>query len=85
MTTINVSILNIIVCTIILIGSIYAICRIIKQLRTTIKIKDSSGNIIGQKKRSVILAIFLCLFLLVIIIFSGFMLTVHVFNIILIS
>ncbi len=85
MTTISISILNIVVCAAILVGSIYAIYRSIKQLHTAIKIKDPSGNIIGLKKRSVILTVFLCAFLFAIIIFSGFMLVIHVFNIILIS
>lgn len=84
--TIPVSVLNIVVCTAIIIGCIYAMYRLIKKYRSVNLIKDSQGKVVGSKKTgSIVKTIFLIFFLIVIMIFAVFIGTLHIFNIILIS
>ena len=83
---IPVSVLNIVVCTAIIIGCIYAMCQLIKKYRSVKPIKDSQGKVVGSKKTgSIVKTIFLIFFLIVIMIFAGFIGTLYIFNIILIS
>lgn len=85
-TTIPVSVLNIVVCTAIIVGCIYAMYRLIKNCRSVKPIKDSQGKVVGSKKGGPILkTIFFIIFLTAIIIFAGFIGIMHIFNIILIS
>ena len=84
--TIPVSVLNIVVCTAIIIGCIYAICQLIKKYRSVKPIKNSQGEIIGSNKTgSIVKTIFLIFFLIAIMIFVGIIGILHIFNIILIS
>ena len=84
--TIPVSVLNIVVCTAIIIGCIYAMCQLIKKYLSIKPIKNSQGKVIGSKKTgSIVKTIFLIFFLIVIMLFVGIIGTSHIFNIILIS
>ena len=84
--TITVSVLNIVVCTAIIIGCIYAICQLIKKYRSVKPIKNSKGEIVGSNKSgSIVKTIFLIFFLIGIMIFVGIIGLLHIFNIILIS
>ena len=84
--SISVSVLNIVVCSAIIVGCIYVICRLIKKCRSLKQIKNSQGKFIGYKKSgSKLKTLFFVLFLITIIIFAGFIGTMHIFNIILIS
>lgn len=84
--TIPVSVLNIVVCTAIIIGCIYAMYRLIKKCRSVKMIKNSQGEIVGSKKTgSIVKTIFFIFFLIAIMIFAGIIGISHIFNIILIS
>ena len=84
--TIPFSVLNIVVWTAIILGCIYAMCQLIKKYRSVKPIKDSQGKVVGSKKTgSIVKTIFLIFFLIVIMIFAGFIGTLYIFNIILIS
>ena len=84
--TIPVSVLNIVVCAVIIIGCIYAICQLIKKYRSVKPIKNSQGEIIGSNKTcSIVKTMILVFFLVVIILFAGYIGTMHIFIIILIS
>lgn len=84
--TIPVSVLNIVVCTAIIIGCIYAMYRLIKKCRSVKTIKNSQGEIVGSKKTgSIVKTIFFIFFLIAIMIFAGFIGISHIYDIILIS
>lgn len=84
--TIPVSVLNIVVCTAIIIGCIYAMYRLIKKCRSVKTIKNSQGEIVGFKKTgSIVKTIFFIFFLIAIMIFAGFIGISHIYDIILIS
>lgn len=85
-TTISVSVLNIVVCTAILIGCIYAMYRLIKNCRSVKMIKNPQGEVVGSKKNgSIVKTIFLIIFLIAIMLFAAFIGILHIFNIITIS
>ena len=84
--TISVSVLNITVCVVIIIGCVYAMYQLIKKYQSVKQIKNPQGEIIGSKKTcSIVKTMFLVFFLVVIILFAGYIGTMHIFNIILIS
>ena len=84
--TISVSVLNITVCVVIIIGCVYAMYQLIKKYQSVKQIKNSQGEIIGSKKTgSIVKTIFLIFFLIGIMIFVGIIGLLHIFNIILIS
>lgn len=84
--SIHVSVLNIVVCAAIIVGCIYAMYQLIKKCRSAKLIKNSQGEVIGSKKSgSIVKTIFFILLLIVIMLFAGFIGTMHVFDIILIS
>lgn len=85
-TIVSISVLNIIVCTTIILGCVYAMYRLIKKCREPIKIKDSQNQLIGYKKRGLKLTtIFLVILLTAICILMLVITISHIFNIILIS
>lgn len=84
--TISVSVLNITVCVVIIIGCVYAMYQLIKKYQSVKQIKNSQGEIIGSKKTSsIVKTMFLVFFLVIIILFAGYIGAMHIFNIILIS
>ena len=84
--TISVSVLNITVCVVIIIGCVYAMYQLIKKYQSVKQIKNSQGEVIGSKKtNSIVKTMFLVFFLVIIILFAGYIGTMHIFNIILIS
>lgn len=85
-TTIHVSVLNIVVCAAIITGCIYAMYQLIKKCRSVRLIKNSQGEVVGSKKcGSIVKTMFFVFFLVVIMLFAGFVGAMHIFNIILIS
>ena len=48
--TISVSVLNITVCVVIIIGCVYAMYQLIKKYQSVKQIKNPQGEIIGSKK-----------------------------------
>lgn len=84
--TISVSVLNITVCVVIIIGCVYAMYQLIKKYQSVKQIKNSQGEVIGSKKTcSIVKTMILVFFLVVIILFAGYIGIMHIFNIILIS
>ena len=47
--TISVSVLNITVCVVIIIGCVYAMYQLIKKYQSVKQIKNSQGEVIGSK------------------------------------
>lgn len=85
-TAISVSILSIINNTIIIIGCICLMYRIIKKCKTVEKIKDSQNRVIGYKKKgSILITIFLIVLLSCILTIALFNAILNIFDIILIS
>ena len=83
--TISVSVLNITVCVVIIIGCVYAMYQLIKKYQSVKQIKNPQGEIIGSKKTcSIVKTMILVFFLVIIILFAGYIGAMHIFNIILI-
>lgn len=84
--TISVSVLNITVCVVIIIGCVCAMYQLIKKYQSVKQIKNSQGEVIGSKKcGSIVKTMFFVFFLVVIMLLAGFIGAMHIFNIILIS
>ncbi len=79
--SIPVSILNIIVSLGIIVGCIYGMYKLIKHTRAITKIKNSNGEQIGSKRTgSVFTTVFMCIFLIMIILFALVILVMHIIS-----